>query len=83
MNPYTKRHIKKNILTVIYFPLQLLLSVILSPVLCILFAAARAKVLAFDDAIMVADNPWVNPDGPTMQAKRKHWWLMRFIVPWL
>lgn len=83
MNTCTKRIIKKNILTVIYFPFQLLLAVILSPILCIQFAVERANGLAFDDAIMVADNPMLNPDGPTMQRKRRHCWLMRFVNPWI
>ena len=83
MEAYKKRQIKKNILTVIYFPFQLLLFAILSPVICIQFAAQRADSLAFDDAIMVADNPMVNPNGPTMQKKRRHCWLMRFVNPWI
>ena len=74
---------KYGIRTVLYFPFQLVIGVVISPFLAIAFAMAKADSIAFEDTYMTEDNPMVNQDGPTMQAKRKHWWLTRFIVPWL
>ena len=74
---------KYRIRIALYLPFQLVVGVVISPFLAIAFAMEKAGRIAFDDTYISEDNPLVNPDGPTMQAKRKHWWLTRFIVPWL
>lgn len=74
---------KYRIRMVLYYPFQLVVGVVISPFLAIAFSMAKAEHMAFDDTYFREDNPLVNPDGPTMQAKRKHWWLTRFTVPWL
>lgn len=76
-----KKDTKHKILTVVYFPFQAIIHLLLSPIIIIEFAFARSSAIAFDDVYMTADNPVVNPDGPTMQMKKKHCWLMRFVNP--
>jgi hypothetical protein len=67
----------------LYFPFQLLLMAVLTPVAIVGFAWIRAKDIAFEDVYFTSDNPMVNPDGPTMRKKKEHCWLVRFINPWL
>ena len=70
---------KKLLLTILYYPFQLVILICLSPFIICFLAAKRADYQAFDDVYMTKDNPWVNQEGPTMKSKRKHWWITRFI----
>ena len=77
-----KKQTKQNGLTVAYFPFQLILEMVLMPFIIVVFAWWRARELSFDDVYMTEDNPSVNQNGPTMQRKKNHCWLMRFVNPW-
>ena len=68
---------------VAYFPFQLVIGALMSPILAIEFAGHKADQMAFEDTYMTEDNPMVNQDGPTMCKKRKYCWLLRFLCPWL
>lgn len=72
-------NVKEKVLKVVYFPLQLVLGIVYSPLLVLLFAYQRACDQAFEDVWMTLDNPMVNPDGPTMRSKKEHSWIYRFI----
>jgi len=78
-----KKNKKYRILLLTYFPFQLAIALILSPILTIAFAGARADHLAFTDTYATEDNPMINKDGPLMRAKKAHCWLIRFLLPWL
>ena len=81
MDKETKRkNVKEKVLKVVYFPLQLVLGIVCSPLLVLLFAYQRACDQAFEDVWMTKDNPMVNQDGPTMLRKKKHSWIYRFMV---
>ena len=70
---------KKLLLTILYYPFQLVILICLSPIIICFMAAMRADNQAFDDVYMTKDNPWLNQEGPTMTRKKKHWWITRFI----
>ena len=79
-NNYTKKlRAKKFLLTVLYYPLQLVIAICLSPVIVCVIAASRADAQAFEDVYITEDNEWLNQDGPTMRRKKRHWWITRFI----
>ena len=71
--------VKKLLLTILYYPFQLVILICLSPLIICFMAAMRADNQAFDDVYMTKDNPWLNQEGPTMTRKKKHWWITRFI----
>ena len=72
-------NVKKLLLTILYYPFQLVILICLSPLIICFMAAMRADNQAFDDVYMTKDNPWLNQEGPTMTRKKKHWWITRFI----
>ena len=72
-------NVKKLLLTILYYPFQLVILICLSPIIICFMAAMRADNQAFDDVYMTKDNPWLNQEGPTMTRKKKHWWITRFI----
>lgn len=72
---------KKAFLTAAYFPFQVAIGIILSPLLVLVYAYAKSEDMAFDDVYLTEDNPMLNQDGPAMQAKRRHCWLVRFFCP--
>ena len=74
---------KQNVLTALYFPFQMVIMVALSPLLLTGMAWHRSRDLAFDDIYITEHNPMLNQDGPSMQRKRRHCWLMRFINPFV
>jgi len=74
-----KLRVKKLLLMLLYYPLQVVIHACLSPFIICVMAAMRAENQAFEDVYMTKDNPWLNQDGPTMRRKRKHWWITRFI----
>ena len=78
-----RRKIKYNILRIVYFPIHLAIAAIEMPFLAVWFAWEISDTRAFEDAYFTKDNPVVNQDGPTMQSKRKHCWLVRFLCFWL
>lgn len=71
--------VKYYLLRILYFPFQLVILSCLSPLIVICLAFMRSENQAFEDVYMTKDNPMLNQDGPTMQRKRKHWWITRFI----
>jgi hypothetical protein len=73
------KEVKKTILMILYFPFQLIIQIILSPIILGIIACKRAENQAFEDVYMTKDNPWLNQEGPTMTRKKKHWWITRFI----
>ena len=74
-----KLRAKKFLLTLLYYPLQLVIHICIAPLVICFMAAMRADILAFEDVYMTKDNPWLNQDGPTMRRKKRHWWITRFI----
>jgi hypothetical protein len=70
---------KKLLLTILYYPCQIVILTCLSPIIICVMAAMRADNQAFEDVYMTKDNPWLNQDGPTMRRKQKHWWITRFM----
>ena len=74
-----RKEVKKTLLMILYFPFQLIIQIILSPIILGIIACNRAENQAFEDVYMTKDNPWLNQDGPTMRRKQKHWWITRFI----
>lgn len=73
------KNVKEKVLKVVYFPLQLVLGIVYSPLLVLLFAYQRTCDQAFEDVWMTLDNPNVNPDGPTMRRKKEYCWIARFL----
>jgi len=71
--------VKKLLLTILYYPFQLVILTCLSPFIICCMAAMKADSQAFEDVYMTKDNPWLNQEGPTMTRKKKHWWITRFI----
>ena len=71
--------VKKLLLTILYYPFQLVILICISPIIISSIAALRADNQAFEDVYMTKDNPWLNQDGPTMTRKKKHWWITRFV----
>lgn len=72
-------NVKKLLLTILYYPFQLVILICLSPLIICFMAAMRADNQAFDDVYMTKDNPWLNQNGPSMTRKKSHWWITRFI----
>ena len=72
-------NVKKIALTVLYFPLQLVIVCLLSPIILAIIACMRADQCAFDDVYIVEDNKMLNQNGPSMTRKKSHWWITRFI----
>lgn len=70
---------KKTILMILYFPFQLIIQIILSPIILGIIACKRAENQAFEDVYITEDNPMLRQDGPAMTRKKKHWWITRFI----
>ena len=62
--------VKKLLLTILYFPFQLIIQIILSPIILGIIACKRAENQAFEDVYMTKDNPWLNQEGPTMTRKK-------------
>lgn len=73
------KRVKKFLLMILYYPLQLVILICQAPFIICCMAAMRAENQAFEDVYMTEDNPWLNQDGPTMKRKKKHWWITRFI----
>ena len=71
--------VKKLLLTILYYPCQVVILACLSPIIICVMAAMRADNQAFEDVYMTKDNPWLNQEGPTMKRKQKHWWITRFM----
>ncbi len=78
-NDCSSNRAKKFLLMLLYYPFQLVILICLSPLIICFMAAMRAESQAFEDVYMTKDNPWLNPEGPTMKRKQKHWWITRFI----
>ena len=73
------KRVKKFLLMILYYPLQLVILICQAPFIICCMAAMRAENQAFEDVYMTEDNPWLNQEGPTMTRKKKHWWITRFI----
>jgi len=73
------KEVKKTILMILYFPFQLIIQIILSPLILGIIACKRAENQAFEDVYITEDNEMLNLDGPAMTNKRNHWWITRFI----
>lgn len=73
------KRVKKFLLMILYYPLQLVILICQAPFIICCMAAMRAENQAFEDVYMTEDNPWLNLEGPTMTRKKKHWWITRFI----
>ena len=73
------KRVKKFLLMILYYPLQLAIHICLAPLIICIMAAMRAENQAFEDVYVTEDNPRINPDGPAMRNKRSHWWITRFM----
>ena len=76
-----KKELLYHGLSLIYFPFQLMIFILLSPLLVGWFAMKKSEDMAFEDVYMTKGNPMVNQEGPTMKRKREHCWLVRFVCP--
>jgi hypothetical protein len=82
-NNYTtiqkKLRVKKFLLMLLYYPLQLVIQICISPFVICVIAAMRSENQANEDVYITEDNEWLNQDGPMMRRKKRHWWITRFI----
>ncbi len=75
--------VKYHLRRAMYFPFQLLISLVYMPFFVVGFAAMNSESLAFEYTYMTEDNPRVNQYGPTRMRMKRHCWFIRFLVPWL